>query len=77
MLVRIPHSEKLGAEAVMSAGRFVGRVGGLAVALGIGVAVASSPGMAWADDDGSTAAGTAASGTSTISAFAPLPRERR
>ena len=37
----------------MRAGRFVGRVGGLAVALGVGVAVASSPGVAWADDIGS------------------------
>ena len=33
----------------MRAGRFVGRVGGLAVALGVGVAVASGPGVAWAD----------------------------
>jgi hypothetical protein len=32
------------------AGRFVGRVGGLAVALGVGVAVASSPGIACAED---------------------------
>jgi YVTN family beta-propeller protein/VCBS repeat-containing protein len=34
----------------VNAGRFVGRVGGLAVALGVGVAVASTPGTAWADD---------------------------
>jgi YVTN family beta-propeller protein/VCBS repeat-containing protein len=36
-------------EPVVRAGRFVGRVGGLAVALGVGVAVASSPGVAWAE----------------------------
>ena len=34
-------------------GRHIGRVGALAVALGIGVAVASTPGVAWADDTGS------------------------
>lgn len=38
------------------AARFVGRVGALAVALGIGVAVASSPGIAFAAP--SDAAGT-------------------
>jgi TolA-binding protein len=31
-------------------GRFIGRVGGLAVALGIGVAIANNPGIAAADD---------------------------
>ncbi len=31
-------------------GRYIGRVGALAVALGIGAAVASAPGMAWADE---------------------------
>ena len=31
-------------------GRFIGRVGALAVALGIGVAIANSPGLAWAQD---------------------------
>src|SRR5688572_10252523 len=30
--------------------RHIGRVGALAVALGIGAAVASTPGVAWADD---------------------------
>ncbi len=37
----------------MNPGRFVGRVGGLAVALGVGVSVGSSPGVAWADGTGS------------------------
>ena len=40
----------------MGHARYVGRVGALAVALGVGVAVASSPGVAWAipTDPGST-----------------------
>ena len=51
----------------MRAGLFVGRVGGLAVALGVGVAVASNPGVAWADDTESASseasAGSAGTGT--------------
>lgn len=34
----------------MSNANYVGRVGGLAVALGVGFAIASTPGTAWADD---------------------------
>lgn len=34
----------------MSNATYVGRVGGLAVALGVGFAIASTPGTAWADD---------------------------
>ncbi len=44
-------------------GRFVGRVGGLAVALGIGIAIANNPGIASADD-GKTAGSEKASATS-------------
>ena len=43
-------------------GKYIGRVGGLAVALGIGAAVATSPGMAWAtpeDHSSTTSAGEA------------------
>ena len=36
----------------MGHARYVGRVGTLAVALGIGAAVLGGPGVAWADDDG-------------------------
>jgi hypothetical protein len=39
-----------------SYGRFIGRVGGLAVALGIGAAIANSPAIAAADDGTSTSA---------------------
>jgi hypothetical protein len=40
----------------MGYAKYVGRVGGLAVALGVGVAVATTPGVAWAEptDGGST-----------------------
>ncbi|WP_102144699.1 DUF1214 domain-containing protein [Mycobacterium hubeiense] len=47
-------------------GRFVGRVGALAVALGIGAAIANSPGVAMADDGQS-----ASSESSTDSATSP------
>jgi hypothetical protein len=40
-------------------GRFIGRVGGLAVALGIGVAIANNPGVAAAEDGQSAGAGKA------------------
>ena len=39
--------------------KYIGRVGGLAVALGVGIAVATTPGIALADDTASTnSAGT-------------------
>ena len=44
-------------------GRFIGRVGGLAVALGIGAAIANSPAIA-AADDGQSSGSQAASSTS-------------
>ena len=49
----------------MRAACFVGRVGGLAVALGIGIAVANTPVVAWADDTPSAPSGesTATAGT--------------
>jgi len=40
----------------MGAGRYVGRVGALAVALGVGAAVTVGAGVAWADDSGSSSA---------------------
>jgi YVTN family beta-propeller protein/VCBS repeat-containing protein len=49
----------------MKAGRFVGRVGALAVALGVGAAVASNPWVAWADDGGSTGTDSAASSSTS------------
>ncbi len=60
----------------MGASCFVGRVGGLAVALGVGVAVFASPGTAGADsgdaDSGRSArAGAASENTGTATAAAP------
>jgi len=47
-------------------GRFIGRVGALAVALGIGAAIANSPGIAWAQD-GPSGASDASSGSARAS----------
>ena len=47
----------------MNSGRFVGRVGGLAVALGVGAAVATGSGLAWASED---AGGGAAAATPSV-----------
>jgi len=59
----------------MSSARYIGRVGALAVALGIGAAVANSPGLAYAEP-GSTSAGTASdssSPTGSSAATDPTP----
>jgi hypothetical protein len=48
-----------------SYGRFIGRVGGLAVALGIGAAIANSPAIATADDGTSNSSESASSSSST------------
>ena len=37
---------------------YIGRVGALAVALGIGVAVANTPGVAWAEPSDSSPSGS-------------------
>ncbi|MDZ4264939.1 MAG: DUF4185 domain-containing protein [Mycobacterium sp.] len=49
----------------MAAAAYVGRVGGLAVALGIGSAVFAGHGVAWAEETGSSPSKTSASATST------------
>ena len=51
----------------MGYARYIGRVGALAVALGIGTAVASTPGVAWADELGNNSSvdGSASDGVST------------
>lgn len=53
----------------LNAGRFVGRVGGLAVALGIGAALGASP--AWADDVSSGTSSGSASDGGTPASSAP------
>lgn len=59
-------------KASRGAARFVGRVGALAVALGIGVAIANNPAVALADDGGSDSSSSSSSsssaGTSSSSA---------
>ena len=54
-------------------GRFIGRIGALAVALGVGAAIASCPGIAAADDGGSTTS----QGSSLGSRDPPIPAQRR
>ena len=49
-------------------GRFIGRVGGLAVALGIGAAIANSPGIAAADDGESNSSESSESSSSSPAA---------
>ncbi len=48
-------------------GRFIGRVGGLAVALGIGAAIANSPGIAAADDGESNSSESSSSSSAAAS----------
>lgn len=48
----------------MTAGRFVGRVGGLAIALGVGAAVFGGAGAAWADTASAGSPGSAPDGKS-------------
>jgi hypothetical protein len=47
-------------EANMGYAKYIGRVGGLAVALGVGMAVATTPGIGWADDTASASSADAA-----------------
>ncbi len=60
-------------KAPTSAGcaRFIGRVGALAVALGLGAAIAGSPGIAWADGKGSGSSSSSGSASSDSSASSP------
>ena len=51
----------------MGAARYVGRVGGLAVALGVGTAILGGHGMAWADT-GDSGAGASSPSSSSSSA---------
>lgn len=49
----------------MKASAYIGRVGGLAIALGVGVAMTSGIGAAWADPHGSTTSDSSAGSTSS------------
>ncbi len=60
----------------MSSARYVGRVGALAVALGIGAVIAGVPGVAWADTEGeSDAPGVSAPVNPDSSAGDPSDRD--
>lgn len=61
----------------MNNATYVGRVGGLAVALGVGFAIASTPGTAWADDaanPGATSAPAQNAAPETASATKPAAK---
>src|SRR4051812_16271203 len=59
----------------MTGAKYIGRVGGLAVALGVGIAVATTPGVASADDTGpsSPAGSTGAEDASAKGAASNTP----
>lgn len=58
-------------------GRFIGRVGALAVALGIGAAIANCPGIAWAQDGASSAdSGSTTGATGSPGSAGPGSAER-
>ena len=54
-------------------GRYVGRVGALAVALGIGAAIANNPGIALAEDSDSSAGAVSADTSSSAPSSADAP----
>src|SRR6478672_11950891 len=47
--------------------KYIGRVGALAIALGVGGAIAWAPGLAWADESSSTTSGPRSSASSSAS----------
>lgn len=49
----------------MGYARYIGRIGALAVTLGVGVAIANTPGISFADDSGSTTGDSASTNTSS------------
>jgi YVTN family beta-propeller protein len=55
----------------MGYARYVGRVGGLAVSLGVGVAIATAPGIAWADDAGSSPSADASTASTDSTTSGP------
>jgi hypothetical protein len=62
-----------------NASAYVGRLGGLAVALGIGTAILSGAGMAWAapSDSGGTGSSTSDTGSSQAKSGKPSPSSAR
>lgn len=61
----------------MGPSKYIGRVGGLAAALGIGIAVFTAPAVAWADTDSPSNASDSASASNTAPSRGDSPRARR
>jgi hypothetical protein len=61
----------------MSAAQFIGRVGGIAAALGVGVALLSGPAVAGADTDGSDTSSRVSASSSRSDSAAPTRRGMR
>ena len=61
-------------ETAMNACSYVGRVGGLALALGVGAAVFGGTAAAWADDDGSAPPATSARSEQSTTTAGPTSR---
>lgn len=59
----------------MGTSKYIGRVGGLAVALGVGMAVAATPGAAWADDTASASSGGTAGTADATGSSGPSESE--
>ena len=60
----------------MGYARHIGRVGALAVTLGVGVAIANTPGIAYADPSGSSPAGDSSSTTTSSSTSMSSPTKK-
>ena len=58
----------------MSAAQFIGRVGGIAAALGVGVAILSGPAVAGAETDGSDTSSRVSASSSRSESAAPTRR---
>jgi hypothetical protein len=56
--------DELSSQQGMGCARFIGRVGALAVAMGLGAAIANSPGIAWADTHESDSSSSESTGSS-------------
>jgi Domain of unknown function (DUF4185) len=62
--------------ASSSAATYIGRIGGLAVALGVGAAIASGTGVAWADSTDSSASSASSSSSSGSDSSADRKKDR-
>ncbi|MEZ0052013.1 hypothetical protein ABIA30_003025 [Mycobacterium sp. MAA66] len=61
----------------MGAAAYIGRVGGLAVALGVGTAIATGHGTAWADESGGPAGHTSTQSDTSAGPKKPRPKKTK